>query len=73
MKDLIRDIQNQPPEKKLRLIWSILGGVAIILVLTWILVGNARRADQKGPKEFFNSISNEFKQSQQNTNIPKPQ
>jgi Sec-independent protein translocase protein TatA len=35
---IITDIQNKPHEYKVRLIWSIVIGVVVILVLFWVLV-----------------------------------
>ncbi len=50
------DIRSSPPEDRLRLVAIILVGTLVVLIGTWIIVGNYRYASATGNTSFFKAV-----------------
>ena len=50
MKKFIHHIRNKPEHQKDRYVWIVAGVAAVLLIITWMIVGNGRKTN---PDENF--------------------
>ncbi len=55
MKKIIENIRSKPEEHRDRIIWIIAAIVAGLLLITWLVVGNGKRAGED--QNFFQTFS----------------
>lgn len=74
MSNWLERIRNSPIEKKQRLIYLIIGVVALVLILIWFLLGNPeapQNSRQSG--EFIQDVNQSIKDNQENLINPLEQ
>jgi hypothetical protein len=68
----LEHIRQQPLEKKVRVIWIVLGIVAVLLLVAWVLLTKARQTTTKDSTVLFETLSRGFQNVKENIKL-KPQ